>query len=243
MHWAQVVLLAAAGGVTFVALAREGSGNVKHDCRTLSVPVTARLNACTAWHDQAGDDEARARALFYRAYARHEGKDLSGALSDYDETLRLRPDDAAALGGRAKVYLDRGERAAGRADLNRAVAVDPSFGPVLVMRASLREEDGDEAGALADYDAAVRGQPNYTTALSTRGQFHFEHGRYALALRDYDALLVMLPAWAPGYAYRGQMHAANGDPARAKADYDKALRLDPSLATLVAELQQRPEER
>jgi serine/threonine-protein kinase len=70
-------------------------------------------------------DPAQAAAYFNRGNVRRARGDLDGALADYGEALRLRPDDTAALLNRGRVLWLMGRHEEGLADARAAVEKAP----------------------------------------------------------------------------------------------------------------------
>jgi Flp pilus assembly protein TadD len=74
-----------------------------------------------------------------RALCRADAGELDGALSDADTAIELGRVDAWAFFARGSIYLERGEVANGRADLQKALTLAPTPEFVGLVRSPLAE--------------------------------------------------------------------------------------------------------
>ena len=82
------------------------------------------------------------------------GANLTAALDDCNESLRLKPDVANTIDSRALVKLKLGDLDAALADYDKALGLNPKLAGSLLGRGVVREKKGDSAGAEADFAAA-----------------------------------------------------------------------------------------
>jgi tetratricopeptide (TPR) repeat protein len=96
-----------------------------------------------------------AAAFYYRADARRHNGDVEGALQDYDEAIRLKPDHAEVFKDRAftrfACYLDM---EGALQDYSEAIRLRPNDAEAFNQRADVRRAKGDVEGALQDYTEA-----------------------------------------------------------------------------------------
>ena len=85
---------------------------------------------------------------------RNEGN-RSGAI-DFNEAIRLNPNDAEAYNGRGVVRYDQGDVEGAIADFNKAIRLNPSYAEAYNNRGNARFDQGDIQGAVADYNEAMR---------------------------------------------------------------------------------------
>ncbi|CAM5512806.1 hypothetical protein MAUB1S_08559 [Mycolicibacterium aubagnense] len=114
-------------------------------------------------------DYARAIALapdFADAYWRRGkanllyARDLTAALQDLNEALRLDPSQAEFLVTRASILGWLGQPDPALADLDRALALDPLSVHALTNRGIAYVNKGDPSRALVDFDAALQLRPD-----------------------------------------------------------------------------------
>lgn len=81
------------------------------------------------------------------------------ALKDFDEAIRLEPQNAQAFNNRGAVYAELGDHPQALADFSTAIALEPTFAPAYRNRGNSYLETGDTDRARADYREALRLDP------------------------------------------------------------------------------------
>ena len=74
-----------------------------------------------------------------RGNAYHDKGEYDRAIRDYDEAIRLKPDDADAYKNRGVAYNNKGDRAAAARDLERALQLNPAEPQADAMRDYIRQ--------------------------------------------------------------------------------------------------------
>ncbi|HJZ48671.1 MAG TPA: tetratricopeptide repeat protein [Roseiflexaceae bacterium] len=196
--------------------------------------------------------EAEVQPLIDSGRQKQQQHDPRGALADFEQALRLKPNDAGIVGLCAYAYVALPDLRAALASSEQAVALDPHNPFTLNCRGYVKQASGDMLGALADYRGAVAIQPDYPIALAHFADAKLQAGDLAGALADLEQLLQLTPNdsrsiynAASIYARQGQLdsalqrlrraidlkptwrEAASSDP-----DFD-ALRADPTFIALV----------
>ena len=133
-------------------------------------------------------------------------RDYQGAIKDFDEAIRLEPQNAVAYFNRGTAYLYLG-----LADLE-----------------SEKLEHALEAfvEVLANYDQAIRLDPEYADAYGSRGAAYVYLEKYELAIQDYTEAIRIEPLAAELYAARAALYDALVDPQRSIQDRETACELD-----------------
>ncbi len=90
----------------------------------------------------------------YRAIEKMGLQDYLGALADFQHELDNHPNNAWAIGERAKLYVKTRNVAAAITDFNRAIKLDPKQG--YRSRGSARAACGNQKGAIEDFTQAIR---------------------------------------------------------------------------------------
>ncbi len=163
-----------------------------------------------------------------------EAGDVSGAVADCDEAVRLDPGyaDAHFNCATAKMMLHRHVEAL--RDVDAAIALNPRRSEYYQVRADARLAIGDYRGAVADSDRSIALDPRRAEvfmAYVSRGIAKFSLSDAAGALRDFNQAIALNPKVAVVYQNRANARAMVGDSAGAMADYDSALAIEPSLGT------------
>ncbi|MFM7449470.1 MAG: tetratricopeptide repeat protein [Leptolyngbyaceae cyanobacterium] len=148
-----------------------------------------------------------ATAYFNRAVTRYDLGDLSGAIADYTEVLRIDPSDDVACNNRGLARYDLGDQPGALADFSQAIAINPKNIRALCNRGLLYGEMGDRLRAIEDYTSAIEINPNDTPAYFYRGLARTRlHNRLG-AIADYTTVIRLNPMDASAYFYRGIAYA------------------------------------
>jgi tetratricopeptide (TPR) repeat protein len=83
-----------------------------------------------------------------------KGEQLDAAVTDCNESLRLKPGVANTLDSRAFAWFRKGNFPQGIADANSALAIDPKMPSSLYVRGLAKLKTGDATGGNADIAAA-----------------------------------------------------------------------------------------
>jgi tetratricopeptide (TPR) repeat protein len=94
---------------------------------------------------------------------------LKQALSDCNESLRLRSSFAPALDSRGFTYLKLGELDAAISDYDQALRLNPKRAISLYGRGLARQKKGDSVGGNADIEAAKEISPNLDEEFARYG--------------------------------------------------------------------------
>jgi tetratricopeptide (TPR) repeat protein len=82
--------------------------------------------------------------------------DNHGAVQDFDQAIRLKPDHAAAYLKRGNARARLGDLRSGLADYDRAIGLDPVYADAYFNRGVVRYQLKDVTGALDDLRQAAR---------------------------------------------------------------------------------------
>jgi tetratricopeptide (TPR) repeat protein len=92
-----------------------------------------------------------ADTYFSRGNARQHQGDSTGAIKDYDETIRLDARHMAGFVNRGGLRAQQGDLEGALADCDEAVRINPDFPGTYFNRGKYRASQGNYAGALQDY--------------------------------------------------------------------------------------------
>ncbi len=174
----------------------------------------------------------RVRAWRGRGRAAALRGDLTGAIADLGEALRLAPDDPLALRTRGTALSRRGRLREALDDLDRAVSLAPDDAIALLRRGEVRAARGDPPGALADLDAALALDARLAAAWTAKGKIHRDAGRRREAVDAFDQAIALDRTDARAFELRGYCHQEARDLAAADADLGRAIELTPDQARL-----------
>jgi len=159
--------------------------------------------------------DAEVQPLIESGRQKVQNHDPRGGLADFEQALRLKPNDAGIFGLRAYAYVALTDLPSALVSSERAVALDPQNPFTLNCRGYVKQASGDTPGALADYRRAVAIQPDYPIALVHFADAKYQAGDLAGALEDFELLLQLTPNDSRAiynaaciYARQGQVDSA-----------------------------------
>ena len=143
------------------------------------------------------EDDARERAtrLWERAYELQMSSDVDGAISLYEQSIRVFP-TAEAHTFLGWVLSWRGDITGAIAQCKRAIAVDPDFGnPYNDIGVYLIEEGELDAAIpwLEQAKVAKRYEPKHFPYLNL-GRIYSQQGKVSAAIREFEEALQINPS-------------------------------------------------
>ena len=105
---------------------------------------------------------------------KYEQGNFQGAIADYNQALRIDPNDAQAYNNRGNAKYDLKDYAGAMGDFNEAIRIDPNNPTAYTNRGVTRIYlNSDVQGAIADYNQAIRINPSYAKAYISRAGAKF----------------------------------------------------------------------
>lgn len=219
------------------------------DCN--SADVERNITGCArVANDETETAKVRSIARVAHALALDRKGDLEGAMADFNEAIRLNPDDSLALSDRGVLWREKGDLERAIADFTAAIARDPlprsevggrGHVNVYANRGLAFWAKGDIDHALADFDAAVARDPQDVEARYHRAQIRVARRDLTGAVADLDEVIRRDPTLADAYYLRGAARydlymtvspwIDPRDLAGAIADFGDVIRLQPDNAS------------
>jgi len=223
--FASMFLLAA---VLVAALAEAGSRADWLECR--ADHPDRNIAGCSKIIEGRGESsKSRSLALYLRGSAYGERSDYAKALADYDEAIKLNPNNYDIFISRGLIYEAKGEKDRAIADYTEAIRLNPKFASVYFTRANAYEDKGEHDLAYADYSEAIKLYSKHTTAYYNRGLISEKKGDHEHAIADFTQAIKIQAGFTAAYVARGNVYRAMGENERAMADYKRALAINPNL--------------
>ncbi len=199
-------------------------------CVSATAPSDQAAAACTRVLARGGlSDTDRAVFLRDRSFVYDRKGEYDKAISDCNEAIRLKPDDAYAFSGRGFAYASKGEYDKAISDYDEAIRLKPDQNDYFVNRGSAYESKGEYDKAISDCNEAIRLKPDDAYAFDNRGIAYANKGEYDKAISDYDEAIRLKPDDADALEYRANVQVDRHEYDRAIADADEAIRLDLKL--------------
>ena len=177
-----------------------------------------------------GNRSISAETYFTWGNTKYDLGDYKGAIADYDNAIRLKPDDAKAYNNRGIAKDDLGQHFTAIADYDNAIRINPDLATAYNNRGVAKQKLGQHFAAIADYDNAIRINPDDATAYNNRGIAKSDLGQHLAAIADFDTAIRLKPDLAIAYNNRGIAKYQLDQYFAAIADYDNAIRLKPDYA-------------
>ncbi len=142
----------------------------------------------------AGASELMSAATLRRRGTASAGRgNFQSAMADFDQAIKLDPNDADNYYERGKAHARGNQLEHALGDYDQALKLKPEFVSVLIARGAVRLATKDEAGARTDFDAALRLEPKDSgNALGIAQTFaSFDH--HAEAIQRLNAWIETFP--------------------------------------------------
>jgi len=119
------------------------------------------------------------------------------AMKDYNQVLRIDPDNASTLNSRAKLFftLARGRDTLNLAlqDYTKAIEIEPENGEFLINRGATYARLGEMNKAFQDISRGLELKPDHAAGYSNRYVLNTQLGNLNAALQDVNAYLSIDP--------------------------------------------------
>ena len=147
-------------------------------------------------------------ANFYRerGISAYRSSDFLGAIGNFDEAIRLNPDDAQSHNIRGNVWDELGIFERALADYDESIRIDSNNPAVFHDRAILWQRQGALDTALVDLDRAIRFSFSDPNMYCDRGLVWYEKGRLDRAVADFNQATKLDPNFATACIKGGLMH-------------------------------------
>jgi tetratricopeptide (TPR) repeat protein len=193
------------------------------------------IAACTKVIDRKSVTGPKLAAAYaQRGYIQRES-DPDAALRDYGEALKLKPDAADALDGRAWIAMNRGHYEEALPDLDKAVAAAPETATPHYYRGFDLLKLEQYGKALPDLNEAVKLQPNNAEIYLARGLVEEAQDYNDAALLDFDEVTHHAPNSPRGLIQRAFVLETMGRLPDALAALDAALKIAPANPEALAQ--------
>ncbi|QFZ12078.1 tetratricopeptide repeat protein [Anabaena sp. YBS01] len=130
-------------------------------------------------------------AYLGRAMIRHFSKDYAGAISDYEQAIKLRPrpKDVSVYSNSGKAHAELGDHKSAIAKYNTALKIDPNgvFSLFIYNDRGLSYLAlGDTKSAIADFNQAIQLAPESADSYYNRGLAQRRLGQKQAAIADFQ---------------------------------------------------------
>jgi tetratricopeptide (TPR) repeat protein len=191
-----------------------------------------QIAGCTTLIQSGRETQRDLFATFIRRGQGYRDKDDNAhAIQDFDQAIRLKPDEWIVYNNRGYSYEITGDYDRAVQDYDQAIRLKPDDAGAFQMRCRTRADMNEKLeAALSDCNEALRLIPNDKLAFYSRGFVYFRMGDYDDAIADLDKRLKRDPKAADSLYVRGLAKRRRHDIAGGDMDIAAAKAIDPSVS-------------
>ena len=232
-----------------MAIAATGCSRRENLIKCQSADPDTRIAGCTALI-QTGQDTPRNLSVIYnnRGSAYNTKRDYDRAIQDFNEAIRLNPNDSDNYRELGIACYGKGDYDRAIQDYNLAIHLNSNDASAFYRRGDAfsgrgldydhqynhRQAIQNYTEAIQDYDEAIFLNPANASAEFGRGLAYDRRGLendnrddYNRAIQDLGEAIRLKPKDAGAYTYRGMAFNQKGDYDQAIQDLNEATRLNP----------------
>lgn len=177
---------------------------------------------------------------FARAYSHQQKRDHKQAITDYSQTIKLKPNYALAYNNRGNAYSDLEQFNQAIKDYTQAIQINQNWGdfnpsyfglPTAYSNRGITYSDLKQFDkAIEDLNQAIKLKPDYSNAYYNRGSVYINLQQFDQAIKDFNQAIKLKPTDSDAYIYRGVAYRNSKQFDRAITDYTQALKLSSDYA-------------
>ena len=169
-----------------------------------------------------------AEEYYNRGNAYKKQGNLTQAIADYTNVIRINSKHAKAYYNRGNIYGKQDNLIQAIADYTKAIEINPKFKDAYYNRGNTYGKQGNLTQAIADYTKAIEIDSKYAAAYGNRGNICQIQGNFQQAIADYSNAIEINPDIAGFYSNRGNAYQTQGNLHQAIVDYNRAIELNPN---------------
>ena len=162
--------------------------------------------------------------------------DVTGAVHNFNEALKINPDDAKSINNLGKVLTSQGKLDAAIQNFHQALQLEPDDVKVLNNLSVALADEGKVNDAVRDLEQALQLKPEYAEAYYNLGNIYASRADYDDAAQNYHTALDINPDFAEARCNLGLMLAKQGKLDDAINEYEEAIRLKPNYLDALNDL-------
>jgi len=166
-----------------------------------------------------------ATAFYNSGVDKYNAGDYQGAIADYNQAIKLKPDYATAYFNRGSSKYNLGDYQGAIADYSQAIKLNPDYAEAYINRGVSKDDLKDYQAAIADFNQAIKLKPDYAAAYTNRGVSKGKSGDYQGAIADFNQAIKLNPDYADAYYNRGNSKYNLKDNKGAINDFRQAAKL------------------
>jgi tetratricopeptide (TPR) repeat protein len=185
-----------------------------------------KIAACTRLLNGSLSAKDREKFSNERGVGYFRKKEWDAAITDFNEAIRLNPQDNVLFGNRADSYRNLKQWDRAIADINKAVQLNPKNRRNYYIRGLIFYDQDNYDRAIPEFSQAIKIDAKYDEAYYYRGRSFFLKKDYKSAIPDFTASTKLDPKYAPTWFYRGLSYERLENLNQALEDYNRAISID-----------------
>jgi len=200
-----------------------------------AVPVSAFINKVAQY--LPSDPEVSAYIAKHgldSGYSRGEDIDYDGAIADFDQAVKAKPEDAEVRLRHGLWVAAAGDTDKAIEDFTTALKLEPNYPAALLSRSQSLSDRDDNAKhdldtAIDDLTTLISRFKDSAELIMNRGYILVRDRRFDEATTDFSEVLRLRPKSSGALRARAGIYAELKQFDKAAKDYDSAIALDPDL--------------
>ncbi len=157
-----------------------------------------------------------------------EENEFDRALEDFNNSIKLNPNNAKVLTGRANIYGLKGQFDLALNDYSRAIQLDKTDAQTFLNRAGAYSLMKQFDKAIIDYNTALTLNPGLMAAKQNRSRVYISIGNYEKAIADLNELIQENPTNSDYFFYRSFAYFKLEKLSQALLDNTTSIQLNPN---------------
>jgi len=177
------------------AITSTGCSRLENLNKCRSVEPNTRIAGCTALI-QAGQYATGNLSTIYgnRGTAYSSKGDHDHAIQDFNEAIRLNPNNFRAYFDRGQAYNSKDDFDRAIQDFSEAVRLNTNDTSYYYSRGSAYYNKGDYDRAIQDYNEAIRLNPRFALFYEKRGDAYLVQSNLTAAIADFEHAISAVPS-------------------------------------------------
>jgi tetratricopeptide (TPR) repeat protein len=188
------------------------------------------LNTETLWTYELQYDQGAWMAHGNLGHALAKTGRVAGAIAQFEQALRIKPDDARTHYNLGNLLSQTGRLPEAMAEFEEALRIDPDYAEAHNNLGEVLWREGRIPDAFAQYQQALQIKPGYAEAHNNLGNALLQTGHVPEAMDQYKLALSLKPDFAEARNNLGLALFKTGEAPEAIEQYRQALRSDPDNA-------------
>lgn len=190
-------------------------------------PYSARRALQDYLENEDIEPEKRAEALILRGRLI---KDPKKALADFNEAIRLVPDNESYQLARAVLLRTQGKNDEALEAVNEVLEGNPDIANALILQGEIYRNLGQLEEAVTSFDSATELVPQAASPYQNRGEIFRSQGKFDEAVKQFSKVLELQPGTLITLVHRAEAYLYADQPELALTDIELVLDKQPLIA-------------